>query len=93
VFLILIDCDRTKRDIIDGVERMPDGAELVLLTGMALVISSVIQALTYGLLVYHGLIMLALSLVTLAAAIPPYVTLLIGWRTVDSEPGLLVYAR
>lgn len=54
---------------------MVDSALIILLTGIALVVSGIVQATLYGLTVYHGLVLLALSWLTLLAAIPPYVTL------------------
>ena len=55
---------------------MADSAFLLLLTGIALVISGMIQATLYGLTVYHGLVLLALSWLTLLAAIPPFLTVM-----------------
>lgn len=52
---------------------MATSAILILVTGIALVISGIIQATLYGLTVYHGLILLALSWLTVLAAIPPYI--------------------
>ena len=64
--------DKTR---IDQAVDMADSAVILLLTGIALVISGIIQATHYGLAVYHGLVLLALSWLTLLAAIPPYLTM------------------
>ena len=55
-----------------------DSAVLLLLTGVALVVSGIIQATLYGLTVYHGLVLLALSWLTLISAFPPYFMMMLS---------------
>lgn len=52
---------------------MANSAILILVTGVALMLSGFIQATMYGLTVYHALILLALSWLTVLAAIPSYI--------------------
>lgn len=61
-----------EKELDQLVDDLTRSALLILATGIALVVSGVVQATVYGLSVYHALILLALSWLTVFAAITPY---------------------
>lgn len=75
---------------VDQALQATDSAIIILLTGISLVVSGIIQANLYGLTVYHGLILLALSWLTVIAAIPPYMTITANILSEGETPKLYV---
>jgi hypothetical protein len=78
--------EKSKKDVMNSIAL---NSVIIVLTGLAIAISGIIQATTYGLSTYHTVLLLALCWVIIIGALTPY---LVMWYDTESFSGRSPFA-